>query len=63
MTQQEATSLVEQWIQEHSLLAAHVVNIMQDAEGVWRVQAECSEAIWWQKVNNDGEVSAPELID
>ena len=63
MTQQEATSLVEQWIREQSLLAAQVVSIVQDTEGAWRVQAECSEAIWWQNVTQAGEVSAPELLD
>lgn len=63
MTQQEAANLVEQWIREHSLLAAHVVSSVQDTEGAWRIQAECSEAIWWQKVTNKGEVCAPELID
>ena len=63
MTQQEAINVLEQWIQEHSFFAAHVVNAILDAEGAWRVQAECSEAIWWQKVNNAGEVGEPEIID
>ena len=63
MTKQEAIYLVEMWIQEHSLLAAQVVSARQDEYGGWVMQAECSAAIWQQRVSLSGEVGAPELLD
>lgn len=63
MTKQEAISLVEGWIQEHSLLAAQVVSAQRDEYGAWVVQAECSAAIWQQRVSLSREVGAPEMLD
>lgn len=63
MTQQEAIQLVETRIQEHSVLAAQVVSAQQDAYGDWVIQAECSVAIWQQRVSPGGEVNAPEMLD
>lgn len=63
MMKQEAIQLVEMWIQEHSLLAAQVVSAQQEEYGAWVVQAECSDAIWQQRVNLSGEVDAPEMLD
>ena len=63
MTQQEAIRVIEQWIGEHSSLAANVVKVYpQEREG-WVIQMECAELIWEQRVDNDGRVNDLQILD
>jgi hypothetical protein len=63
MRQHEVVRLIEAWIQEHSPFAAEVGRVVPTEYGKWLVQVECAELIWEQTVSNDGEVSAPLIID
>ena len=63
MTREEAIAIIEMWIQEHSRFAAQVVNATWDAQGLWVIEAECSEVVWRQTVSPTGEVSVPLLLN
>jgi hypothetical protein len=63
MTQQEAITVIETWIHDHSRFAARVVEALPEEQGAWLVRAECSEVIWEQQVRMDGTVDTPRIID
>jgi len=63
MTQQEAIGLIEAWITEQSLYAAHIVEVAPGEQGAWVVLSECGALIWQQIVSPDGRVSVPEIQD
>ena len=63
MTKQEALAAIEAWIKTYSFFTANAVSITPDENGAWVALVECSELIWEQKVNSEGEVSAPVWVD
>jgi hypothetical protein len=63
MTQREAVALIEAWIKQHSPFTAQVVNATHDERGTWIIQVECSEIIWQQTIDPEGEISAPVLLN
>ena len=63
MTKQEALAAIEAWIQTYSFFTANAVSITPDENGAWVALVECSELIWEQKVNSEGEGSAPVWVD
>jgi hypothetical protein len=63
MTKQEATDLIERWIEAYSPFTARVASVAADGKEAWVVLVECSEVIWKQQVSPEGAVGDPVWVD